>query len=182
MTMTELETIPPWGRQASIPACSGLPTLGVGVQPCKNPYSPGAGLHPAALVGRCGELHDWNVALRRVEIARPAQSVVLHGLRGMGKTVLLGEFYRRAEDRHWMTVIIEANTGTPCVTPWRAPSTPWSESSSDRKSAKSSRRHWPPSRRSVRRSTLPAPGHSGATSFQKRGAATPGSSRPISAS
>jgi hypothetical protein len=113
MTMTEVERIPAWGRQASIPACSGLPTLGVGVQPRKNPYSPGAGLHPAALVGRCGELHDWNLALRRVEIARPAQSVVLNGLRGMGKTVLLGEFYRRAEDRHWMTVIIEANTGTP---------------------------------------------------------------------
>jgi hypothetical protein len=82
-------------------------------------------------------------------------------MRGRGNTVLLGEFYRRAEDRHWMTVIIEANTGTPYVTLWRAPSTPWSESSSaqEQKPAKCSRRHWPPSRRSVRRSTWLVPAY-----------------------
>jgi hypothetical protein len=85
----------------------------VGIPKHKNPYGPGAGLHPAALVGRGCELKDWNVALRRVENGRPAKSVLLHGLRGMGKTVLLGEFHRRAEDRHWMTVTVEANTGSP---------------------------------------------------------------------
>jgi AAA ATPase domain len=113
MTMTAAETILTCGRQAPNPARSGLPTLVIGAQLGKNPYSPGAGLHPAALVGRGGELHDWNIALRRIENSRPAQSVVLHGLHGMGKTVLLGEFHRRAEDRHWMTVIIEANTESP---------------------------------------------------------------------
>ena len=113
MTMTAVETIPACRRQTPNPARCGLPTLVVGAQLGKNPYSPGAGLHPAALVGRGGELHDWNVALRRIENSRPAQSVVLHGLHGMGKTVLLGEFHRRAEDRHWMTVIIEANAGSP---------------------------------------------------------------------
>jgi hypothetical protein len=78
-----------------------------------NPYSPGAGLRPAALVGRDEELQDWSVALQRIEDLRPARSVVLHGLRGVGKTVLLGEFRQQAEDRKWVSVMIEANTGHP---------------------------------------------------------------------
>lgn len=78
-----------------------------------NPYSPGAGLRPLALVGRDVELQDWRVALDRVENARPARSVVLHGLRGVGKTVLLREFERMADDRQWVVVFIEANTGRP---------------------------------------------------------------------
>ena len=111
--MTELETIRPSGRQAPDPARSGLPTLRVCVQPRQNPYSPGAGRRPAALVGRDGELQDWSVALQRLENARPAKSVVLHGLRGEGRTVMLGEFHRMAEERDWMTVTIEANTSSP---------------------------------------------------------------------
>jgi hypothetical protein len=78
-----------------------------------NPYSPGAGLRPAALVGRDSELQDWSVALDRIENARSARSVVLHGLRGVGKTVLLGEFHQQAEDRKWVSAMIEANTGRP---------------------------------------------------------------------
>ena len=76
-----------------------------------NPYSPGAGLRPAAFVGRDAELQDWSVALDRIEDARSARSVVLHGLRGVGKTVLLGEFHQQAEDHKWVSVMIEANTG-----------------------------------------------------------------------
>src|SRR5450759_2779094 len=76
-----------------------------------NPYSPGAGLRPAVLVGRDGELQDWSVALDRIENARSARPVVLHGLRGVGKTVLLGEFHQQAEDHKWVSVMIEANTG-----------------------------------------------------------------------
>jgi AAA ATPase domain len=78
-----------------------------------NPYSPGAGLRPAVLVGRDGELQDWSVALDRIENARSARPVVLHGLRGVGKTVLLGEFHQQAEDHKWVSVMIEANTGRP---------------------------------------------------------------------
>ena len=78
-----------------------------------NPYSPGAGLRPTALVGRDEELQGWGVALERIEDARLTRSVVLHGLRGVGKTVLLGEFHEMARDRNWLTVIIEANTGSP---------------------------------------------------------------------
>lgn len=78
-----------------------------------NPYSPGAGLRPAALVGRDDQLRDWGVALERIEDARPTRSVVLHGLRGVGKTVLLGEFHQMAQDRSWLTIMVEANTGSP---------------------------------------------------------------------
>lgn len=92
MTMTELETIRPWGRQVLDPVGSGLPTLGVCVQLRRNPFSPGAGLRPAALVGRDGEPQDWSVALQRLENARSAKWVVLHVLRGEGRTVILGEF------------------------------------------------------------------------------------------
>jgi len=113
MTITELDTTPPRGRNAPHPARGGPLTPGVGVQLRKNPYSPGAGLRPAALVGRHDERHDWSVTLQRLEDARSAKSVVLHGLRGEGRTVLLGEFHRMAEDRDWMTVFIEANTGSP---------------------------------------------------------------------
>jgi hypothetical protein len=113
MTMTELETIPPRGRQAPTPVRSCLPAPGVGVLLGKNPYSPGAGLRPAAPVGRDSELQNWSLALQRLENARSAKSVVLHGLRGEGRTVLLGEFHRMAEERDWITVIIEANTVSP---------------------------------------------------------------------
>jgi hypothetical protein len=115
MTMTELETIPGWRRQASDPAPDSIPTLMVGVQFRKNPYSPGEGLRPAVLVGRDSELKDWSDALQMLENGQAAKSVVLHGLRGDGRTVLLRKFHRLAEERDWMSVIIEASTGGP----WR---------------------------------------------------------------
>jgi hypothetical protein len=115
MTLTALETIPGLGRQAPNPLPDSLPTLKVGVQFRKTPYSPGAGLRPAVLIGRDNELLDWSVALQRLENARATKSVVLHGLRGDGTTVLLREFRRIARERDWMSVIIEAKTGSP----WR---------------------------------------------------------------
>jgi hypothetical protein len=51
------------------------------------------------------------VALRRLEIGRSAQSFVLYGLRGVGKTVLLSEFARAAASRDWITAKVEAGTG-----------------------------------------------------------------------
>lgn len=111
--MTELEPIRAWGRQVPDPARSGLPTPGLRVQLRKNPYSPGAGLRPAALVGRDVELQAWCVALQRRENSRPAKSFVLDSLRGQARTVLLGEFHRMAAQRDWMTVSIEANTSSP---------------------------------------------------------------------
>ena len=77
----------------------------------RNPYAPGAGRRPAALVGRDAQLDTWDVQLRRIESDRDAQSVVLYGLRGVGKTVLLSEFARRAEAHDWIVAKIEAGAG-----------------------------------------------------------------------
>jgi len=85
--------------QVPDPARSGLLTLGFCVQLRQNPFSPGAGLRPAVLVARDGELQDWSVALQRLENARPAKSVVLHGLRDKGRTVMLGECHLMADER-----------------------------------------------------------------------------------
>ncbi len=67
------------------------------MDPVRNPYSPGAGRRPAALVGRDDALGAWETSLRRVQIGRTDQPAVLYGLRGVGKTVLLSEFRRKAE-------------------------------------------------------------------------------------
>lgn len=78
-----------------------------------NPYVPGAGRTPAALVGRDGEISLWSGSLRRVESGRTAQPVVLYGLRGVGKTVLLSHFRRAAEEHGWVVAQVEAGSGKP---------------------------------------------------------------------
>lgn len=81
------------------------------MDPVLNPYSPGAGRPPAALVGRDAQLGGWHVALERIERGRTAQPIVLYGLRGVGKTVLLTEFARRATDSSWIVAQVEAGAG-----------------------------------------------------------------------
>lgn len=81
------------------------------MDPVLNPYSPGAGRPPAALVGRDAPLRVWDVATDRVERGRSVQPVVLYGLRGVGKTVLLAEFTRRAANRGWIVAQVEAGAG-----------------------------------------------------------------------
>ncbi|MFT4217087.1 MAG: ATP-binding protein [Micropruina sp.] len=81
------------------------------MDPVSNPYAPGAGRPPAALVGREAQLTAWDVALRRVQAGRDAQSVVLYGLRGVGKTVLLSRFARLARERGWIAAQVEGRTG-----------------------------------------------------------------------
>src|SRR6201994_4028045 len=61
------------------------------VDPVRNPYAPGAGQRPPELAGRDRELEVFDVVLERVARNRPERSLVLTGLRGVGKTVLLGE-------------------------------------------------------------------------------------------
>lgn len=55
----------------------------------RDPFAPGAGTPPPDLVGREQILHNALVALQRARDGRPAKSVILIGLRGVGKTVLL---------------------------------------------------------------------------------------------
>jgi hypothetical protein len=81
------------------------------MDPVSNPYAPGAGRPPTALVGRDRQLDAWRVALDRVQRERSAQPVVLYGLRGVGKTVLLSRFANMARSRDWLVAQIEAGAG-----------------------------------------------------------------------
>lgn len=62
-------------------------------------------------MGRDDQQDTWDVALRRTAAGRGARSVVLYGLRGVGKTVLLSEFAKRARSSGWITAKIEAGSG-----------------------------------------------------------------------
>jgi hypothetical protein len=73
-----------------------------------NPYSPGAGLRPPLLAGRAEELAAFDAILRRGELGRVSRGLVLTGLRGVGKTVLLNEMADQAEQRGWLVVQSEA--------------------------------------------------------------------------
>jgi AAA ATPase domain len=78
------------------------------VDPVRNPYAPGAGQRPPELAGRGRELEVFEVVLERVARGRPERSLVLTGLRGVGKTVLLNTLRSQAIGRLWGTGKIEA--------------------------------------------------------------------------
>jgi len=78
------------------------------VDPIRNPYAPGAGQRPPELAGRDEQLHAFDVVLERVARGRPERSVVLTGLRGVGKTVLLNALRSAAVRAHWGTGKLEA--------------------------------------------------------------------------
>ncbi len=78
------------------------------MDPIRNPYAPGAGQRPPELAGRDLELRQFEVTLERVAAGRPDRSMVLSGLRGVGKTVLLNALRSLAVKRAWGTGKIEA--------------------------------------------------------------------------
>lgn len=78
------------------------------MDPIRNPYAPGAGQRPPELAGRDEQLHAFEVVLQRVQKGRPERSLVLTGLRGVGKTVLLNALRSAAVRRHWGTGKLEA--------------------------------------------------------------------------
>ncbi|MFN2560545.1 MAG: ATP-binding protein [Jatrophihabitans sp.] len=78
------------------------------MDPIRNPYAPGAGQRPPELAGRDAELAAFDVLLERVGRGRPEGSVVLTGLRGVGKTVLLNALRSAAVRRGWGTGKFEA--------------------------------------------------------------------------
>jgi hypothetical protein len=78
------------------------------VDPVRNPYAPGAGQRPPELAGRDCELDVFDVVLERVARGRPERSLMLTGLRGVGKTVLLNTLRSQAIGRLWGTGKIEA--------------------------------------------------------------------------
>ena len=77
------------------------------MDPVQNPYNPGAGTRPPALVGRDAEIDAMDVALQRLLRGTNAQSQLLTGLRGTGKTVLLNEFEDLADARGFFHEYIE---------------------------------------------------------------------------
>ncbi|MCY3952275.1 MAG: ATP-binding protein [bacterium] len=77
------------------------------MDPRTNPYTPNAGAKPPVLVGRDGEIAAFDVLLSRLAAGHTEQSLIVVGLRGVGKTVLLGEFRRLALDLGWRSVEIE---------------------------------------------------------------------------
>ncbi|MBK7721975.1 MAG: ATP-binding protein [Austwickia sp.] len=78
------------------------------MDPIRNPYAPGAGQRPPELAGRDEQLRTFDVVLERVARGRPERSVVLTGLRGVGKTVLLNALRSAAVRAGWGTGKFEA--------------------------------------------------------------------------
>ena len=78
------------------------------MDPIRNPYAPGAGQRPPELAGRDEQLDAFDVVLERVARGRPERSIVLTGLRGVGKTVLLNALRSAAVRAGWGTGKLEA--------------------------------------------------------------------------
>jgi len=72
------------------------------MDPIRNPYAPGAGTQPPELAGR-GEIRKTaHIAIERIRIGRASKSILMVGLRGVGKTVLLDRIRLDAEkDGHY---------------------------------------------------------------------------------
>ena len=79
----------------------------------RNPFSPGAGSPPPELAGREGILEQARVLLGRILAKRPEKSLLLTGLRGVGKTVLLNEIERMAQGLGYRTILVEAHEKKP---------------------------------------------------------------------
>jgi len=78
------------------------------MDPIRNPYSPGAGTPPPELAGRDELREQVYIAIERIKLGRSSKSVLMIGLRGVGKTVLLDQMRNRAESNGHYTIRIEA--------------------------------------------------------------------------
>ena len=83
------------------------------MDPIKNPFSPGAGSPPPEMVGRDDILEQARILLGRVQNKRSEKSMLLTGLRGVGKTVLLNEIDQLANDTGYLSILVEAHEGKP---------------------------------------------------------------------
>ncbi len=87
------------------------------MNPITNPYTPGAGTPPRELAGRDDLRNKVRICLERLKIGNSAKSVIMVGLRGVGKTVLLDKMRLDAEASGIYTVRIEVpeNKSLPAV-------------------------------------------------------------------
>ncbi len=74
------------------------------MDPIRNPYTPNAGAQPPAVIGRDAQIQNFDMLLKRMTAGRTEQSMIITGLRGVGKTVLLGRFERTARAQNWVVV------------------------------------------------------------------------------
>ena len=74
-----------------------------------NPFSPGAGSPPPELIGRSEVLEEARVLIGRLKAGRSVQSLLLNGLRGVGKTVVLNEIRDMARKQGILPIKIEIN-------------------------------------------------------------------------
>ena len=81
------------------------------MDPILNPFAPGAGAPPPQLAGRDELIEMVRVALERVRLGLPTKSILMVGLRGVGKTVLLDRMRDDAEGAGIQTVRVEAPEG-----------------------------------------------------------------------
>ncbi len=79
------------------------------MDPVLNPYTPNAGADPQALIGRDDQLAGFDLLLKRIGHGRAEQSMIISGLRGVGKTVLLGRFRTTALEADWVVVELEVS-------------------------------------------------------------------------
>ena len=87
------------------------------MDPIKNPYAPGAGTPPPELAGRDELRETVRIALERVRAGRPTKSILMVGLRGVGKTVLLDKLSDDAAALGMETIRVEApeNRSLPAI-------------------------------------------------------------------
>jgi hypothetical protein len=76
-----------------------------------NPFAPGAGRRPPQLVGRTAEIEAFDTIVARAHNRLGNRGMVLSGLRGVGKTVLLNRLRDHAERMGWLVVALEGQRG-----------------------------------------------------------------------
>ena len=83
------------------------------MDPRLNPYAPGAGTPPPELAGRDVLIEEAAIALDRIRNGLTAKSMLMVGLRGVGKTVLLNRICQDARCRGFTTLLLEAPEDSP---------------------------------------------------------------------
>lgn len=87
------------------------------MDPVANPYAPGAGTPPPELAGRDELREQIRIAIARLKISNPAKSLIMVGLRGVGKTVLLEQMRRDslAQGVHSVRIEVPENLSLPAL-------------------------------------------------------------------